>query len=171
VAPQPDSAGAFKVPPEIARHPAWLRLEDQLGYYSRSSGTYRKHYQRVKIAQIVLGAAIPVLAVLPGLPEPAFKLLSALFGTSIAALEALVQLFQWHALWLQYRGTAERLKREKWLLLSGAEPYAGGPTNAAMVLLAERIEALMATEHDAWVGTLSQAASKGAASAAAAHKA
>ncbi|MEJ8853507.1 DUF4231 domain-containing protein [Variovorax robiniae] len=157
MASQTDSAGAFQVPPEVARHPTWLRLEDQLRYYSRTCGNYRRRYQFAKVLQILLGAAIPVLAV-SGLPDPDFKRLSALFGASIAALEGLIQLFQWHALWLQYRDTSEQLKREKWLMLAGAEPYTGGPTSATLTLLAARIEALMSTEHDAWVGTLKQAA-------------
>ncbi|WP_213954932.1 MULTISPECIES: DUF4231 domain-containing protein [unclassified Variovorax] len=157
MASQTDSAGAFQAPPEVARHPTWLRLEDQLRYYSRNCGNYRRRYQCAKVLQILLGAAIPVLA-LAGWPDPDFRRLSALFGASIAALEALIQLFQWHALWLQYRETSERLKREKWLMLAGAEPYAGGPSGATLTLLAERIETLMASEHDAWVGTVKQAA-------------
>jgi len=159
MASQTDSAAAFQVPPEVARHPTWLRLEDQLRYYSRTCASYRRRYQFAKVLQILLGAAIPVMAV-AGLPDADFKRLSALFGASIAGLEALIQLFQWHSLWLQYRDTSERLKREKWLMLAGAEPYAGGPAGAILTLLAARIEALMSTEHEAWVGTLSQNASR-----------
>lgn len=158
---QADGNGTFQVPPEVARHAAWHRLEDQLDYYERRSGRYRKRYLAAKVAQIVLGAGIPLLAAVPVLDSASYKFLSAAFGATVAALEGLLQLFQWHALWLQYRGAAEQLKRERWLLLSGAQAYAGVPVDAALVMLAARVEALLAPEHENWAGLATQAAAQG----------
>jgi hypothetical protein len=143
----------FKIPDAVRSHAAWHRLEEQLSYYTSRARSFQKRYQFAKIMQILLGAAIPVLAAVPGLHEPVFKLLSALFGATIATIEAVLQLFQWHALSLQYRSTAERLKRERWLLLAGAEPYVGIPSNDALVLLAARTNALLSNEHESWLGT------------------
>ena len=159
--PQPGQDEAFQVPPEVARHAAWHRLEDQLRYYEHRSSGYRKRYLAAKVAQIVLGAGIPLLAAVPLLDTASYKFISALFGATVAAVEGLLQLFQWHALWLQYRGAAERLKRERWLLLSGAEAYAGIPAEAALVLLAGRVEALLAPEQESWMGMFSRPAEKG----------
>jgi hypothetical protein len=143
----------YKIPDAVMSHAAWHRLEEQLSYYTSRARSFQRRYQVAKIVQILLGAAIPVLAAVPGLDETSFRLLSSLFGATIATIEAVLQLFQWHALRLQFRGTAERLKRERWLLLAGAEPYVGIPSNDALVLLAGRTETLLASEHDSWLGS------------------
>jgi Protein of unknown function (DUF4231) len=71
-------------------------------------------------------------------------------GVAIAVLEGWLLLNQYGPLWVKYRTTAESLKRERWLLLSGAGDYKDQPADARMRLLAERVEALLAEEHQAW---------------------
>ena len=66
-----------------------------------------ERYLIAKVGQIVLAAAIPLLAAVPLLDPALYRLISASFGATVAAAEGLLQLFQWHALWLQYRGTPE----------------------------------------------------------------
>lgn len=158
--PQAGQGEAFQVPPEFARHAAWHRLEDQLRYYDKRGGACRKRYLFAKVGQIVLGAGIPLLAAVPLLDPALYKLVSAAFGATVAAAEGLLQLFQWHALWLQYRGTAEQLQRERWLLLARAEAYASLSSEAALVRLAGRVEALLAPEHESWLGVLGRSAAQ-----------
>lgn len=159
---RPSPREDFPVPSEVARHAAWHRLEDQLGYYGGRSRSFRGRYLTAKVLQILLGGAIPVMAVVPGLDPDLYRLLSALFGAAVAAIEGLLQLFQWHALWLQYRLASERLKRERWRLLAGAEPYGAPVTDAMLAALAVRVEAVLATEFDAWMGAMARPAAKSA---------
>ena len=49
-----------------------------------------------------------------------------------------------------YRATAERLKHEKFLFLSAAGPYRGLIVPDALILLAERVEEHVSTEHANW---------------------
>src|SRR3954447_15548751 len=42
--------------------PTWERLEDQLGWYDRKSTAAQHAYKRLKVAQLVVAAAVPVAA-------------------------------------------------------------------------------------------------------------
>ncbi len=144
---EPLKESDYVVPAEIAGHPAWFRLEGQRTYYSSNAAKYQTHYRRIKIALITLAAVIPVLVFIPGDPS---RFVVAAAGVAIAVLEGWLLLNQYGPLWVKYRTTAESLKRERWLLLSGAGDYKGLAVEARMGLLAERVEALLAEEQQAW---------------------
>lgn len=57
---------------------------------------------------------------------------------------------QYATLWVTYRTTAERLKQEKYLFLSGAGPYRPLSEAERLIQLAERVEDVMANEHTSW---------------------
>jgi hypothetical protein len=125
-----------------ALDPVRRRLDDQLDWYERRSLQAQRAYKRVKLIELVVAAAVPVLA---GLRAPAA--VTAAFAAVVVVLEGVQQLFQWQTNWLQYRSTAEALKHEKFLYEAGAEPY---NDSAARQRLAERIEALLVKEHGQW---------------------
>ena len=136
-------------PPEQTGH-AWKRLTDQLNWYGRKSTQYRNWFHRLKVLQIVIAAAIPVVA-----GGGAGAWVTGTLGASIVVLEGVQQLFQLQQNWLGYRATAEALKHEKFLYLSHAGPYRDAP--APQTLLAERIEDLVTREHAAWSSAQSEA--------------
>jgi hypothetical protein len=121
----------------------WERLEDQLGWYDRKSGHQKLWFQRLKVMQIVIAAAIPVVA---GVGADAW--ITGSLGASIVVLEGIQQLFQYQQNWLGYRATAEALKHEKYLYLAQAGPYRDGTARDAV--LAERVEALVSQEQSSW---------------------
>jgi hypothetical protein len=130
------------------------RLEDQIGWYDRRSGTSQRRYKALKITVIVIAALIPLLSGLPlasvltgGLP---IWVLGAL-GAAIAIIEGIQQVNQYHSDWISYRSTCEALKHEKFLYLGKAGPYAGRVDPHA--LLAERVESLVSQEHAKWAST------------------
>lgn len=133
---------------------AWDRLEHQLGWYGRSAKHNKVCFQRLKVAQIVAAAAIPVSA---GAGASAW--ITGSMGAFIVVLEALQQLFQFQQHWTGYRSTAEALKHEKHLYLARARPYA--ERTGADALLAERVERLVAQEHAGWVSTQAEARGTG----------
>jgi hypothetical protein len=125
--------------------PTMERLEDQICWYDRRSGTHQRMYKMVKLAQMTLAAAIPVLA---GIAPRTPTLLGAL-GATVVVLEGVQQLYRLHDNWTSYRSTAEALKHEKYLYLASAGPYAAA--SDAHALLAERTESLISREHAKWI--------------------
>jgi hypothetical protein len=133
--------------PSVCEHPAWLRLEDQLAWYDRKSQHNQRMYKSLMVLQIVLAVLIPVMTLLP----PFYiKLSTSLSGAVIAVVEAIQQLNQYSTLWVTYRSTAEHLKHEKYLFLSGAGPYKDFATDERVIELAERVEEHVSTEHANW---------------------
>jgi hypothetical protein len=142
-----------KDPPEPARpiqavatpeepDPTWERLENQLAWYSRTSATNQHWYKRLKLLELAVAAALPVVA---GLQSPVW--LTGGLAAVIVLLEGAQHLYQLQEHWISYRSTAEALKRERYLYLAGAAPYTGEDRHR---LLAERIEGLLSQEHAMW---------------------
>jgi hypothetical protein len=123
--------------------PAWARLDSQLGWYEEKSRHHKRWYQVLKVAQIVIAAAIPVVAA-----AGASATVAGALGAVIVILEGLQQLFRFQENWIAYRITAEALKREKSLCLAKAGAYAGADRPDA--LLAERVERIITRESGAW---------------------
>ena len=122
--------------------PTWDRLEDQLGWYDRKSIAAQGAYKRVKLSQLIIGAAVPVFA---GLQVSAA--ITATLAAYVVVAEGAQQLYQWQTNWVLYRATAESLKHEKYLYLAAAGPY---NTDDRHRVLAERLEGLVSQEHAKW---------------------
>jgi len=128
--------------------PAWDRLEDQVGWYDRKSSSSQRAYKRTKTAQLILGSAVPVLALMD-----APSMVTAVVAALVVVLEGLQQLNQWQSNWVLYRSTAEALKHERFLYLALAGPYRGEDRS---VVLAERVEGLVSQEHAKWTDARQQ---------------
>jgi Protein of unknown function (DUF4231) len=140
-----DGAGHLENHPPVTQStadPTFARLEDQLGWYDRKSQSAQRAYKRVKVAQLVLAAGVPV-AVASAAPG----IVTALLGALVVVLEGVQQLYQWQTNWVLYRSTHESLVHEKYLYLAGAGPYSGVERHR---VLAERIEGLVSQEHAKW---------------------
>ena len=120
-----------------------MRLDDQLAWYDAKATTNRVWYQTLKVVQIVVAAAIPVVAA-----AGASATVAGALGAVVVVLEGFQQLFQFQQNWISYRVTAEALKREKFLCLAGAGPYEGAEQPHA--LLARRVERIVSQEYGAW---------------------
>ena len=149
----------FVVPETIAAHPAWCRMEEQRDYYARRANDYQTRYKRIKLCLIGLASGLPLLAFLPlgGADGNLSKYLVSAVGVLIAMLEGVLLLNQYGPLWVKYRGTAESLKRERWMLLARAGEYRELGDADALRLLAERTEVLLEVEHREWTQAQKQA--------------
>ncbi|OQW38671.1 MAG: hypothetical protein A4S08_00250 [Proteobacteria bacterium SG_bin4] len=153
---QPD-ANELNIPEPVKMHPAWQRLEEQRKWYAAKSASCKNRYQGLRIAQVACAVMIPVF----NLAEPSIaKWLTALSGAAIALLAGIEQINQYSTLWTAYRSTAERLKHEKSLFLSAAGPYRDQDEPARLILLAERIEEQISTEHAKWINVTNQVAAQ-----------
>ena len=150
---QPD-ADELNIPEPVKTHPAWQRLEEQRKWYASKSASCKNRYRGLRIAQVACAVMIPVFNLFD--PPDIAKWLTALSGAAIAILAGIEQINQYATLWTAYRSTAERLKHEKFLFLSSAGPYRGQDEPARLILLAERIEEQISTEHAKWINETSR---------------
>ena len=148
-----DETEALPIPDGVRQHPAWVRLNDQLGWYDHKSGVNQKRYKRIQAAQIILATSIPVFSLIGAASG---QWITAILGASVAILAGFQQLGNYNDLWTTYRATAEQLKHEKFLFLAQSGPYRSLQEEEALRLLAERVEERVSTEHAKWVSERTQ---------------
>ena len=144
----PGSARPAEAVPPPPDDPTWNRLEDQLTWYSTSSRKNQRYYKWLKLLEIAIAASLPVVTAVHS-PVWVTGGLAAL----IVILEGVQHLYQFQEHWITYRSTAEALKRERYLYLAGAGPYAGGDRHR---ILAERLEGVISQENAGWVASSKQ---------------
>jgi hypothetical protein len=140
------------VPTPAAEDPTWERLEDQINWYDRKSGDNQRRYKWLKLLELAVAAALPVVA---GIGSPV--LVIGALAAVIVVLEGAQHLYQFQEHWITYRSTAEALKHEHYLYLAEAGPYLGEDRHRQ---LAERIEGLISQEHAKWTASQQQPASR-----------
>ena len=98
------------------------RLDGQMKFYSKKSAEFQKEYYRLSIAAIVINAVVPVMAI--GIDsEGALKYVIAAFSAAASILSSILLLRKPKEIWLKYRSTYEKLKKEKILFLTGSGKY------------------------------------------------
>lgn len=122
-------------------------MEEQLDWSNNKSLKNQKWYKICKIAQIILAVGVPIFV---HLPNGYATWITSIAGGFIAFIEALQHLNQYSTLWITYRSTAERLKHKKYLFLSEAGPNVNLEESNRLILLAERVEEHVSTEHANW---------------------
>jgi hypothetical protein len=131
------------VPPPAPDDPTWQRLEDAIDWYDRRAGENQRLYRWLKLLELAVAAAVPVVA---GVGSPVW--VTGGLAAVVVVLEGAQHLFQFQEHWITYRTTAEALKHEHYLYLARAGPYAGEDRHGK---LATRTEALVSQEHARWV--------------------
>jgi hypothetical protein len=141
------------------------RLQNQIEWYARKSRRNHGWFLSLRVIEIVLATSIPLLTSM--VQERAeLSLMLGSISVGVAVIAAILSLFRFQELWIEYRATAETLKREKFLFLTRSGPYEGPGRFTALV---ERIETLLAAEATKWAGSmrLPSAADRGEKSASA----
>lgn len=131
----------------------WLdgRLEDQIRYYERAAITASMKYHVGRILVLVAAASITVTSVTAGaFPGLQVTWVAGTLSAAIALIEGFEGLFHWRDSWLNYRATAEALKREQWLYLAKGGDYKDSTNASPVANLAERVESLVQGEFSRW---------------------
>ena len=89
---------------------------------------------------------IPFLSGFAGSSLP-IKIAIGVLGVVVAVIASLLGLLQLQVHWIEYRATAESLRREKFLFLTQTDPY---DKDDAFHLLVQRVEALLSKENTDW---------------------
>jgi hypothetical protein len=125
--------------------PILERLENQIAWYDRNSLNAQRTYKRCKVVEIIAAALIPFLS---GLRFGEAAWIAGGLGVVVTAIEGVIHLNQYQQNWITYRSTCEALKREKYLYLAKAGPYASAADPHP--LLADRIDSVVSQEHAKW---------------------
>lgn len=135
-----------EIPEAVIKHPAWVRLCNQVSWYESKSAWNQKWYKFYKILQVFFASIIPI-----ALLADVNKITVAFFGSIITILEAIQQIYRFHELWIQFRSTSEHLKHHQFLFLSKADIYKGMETEVSLILLSEKVEEMVSAEHAQWI--------------------
>ena len=152
------SMGAEFATHEGQDHPTLKRLSDQIQWFGNASRRAQSRYQFIKTTEMILAAAIPVVALLDA---DWSKYVSAILGAAIVVFEGVQQVNQYHDNWINYRSTAEALKHEKYLFVASAGHYRN--TSSPYADLAEQTEALISQEHAKWTSSRVRSAERSSA--------
>jgi cytochrome c-type biogenesis protein CcmH/NrfG len=126
------------------------RLCDQINWYDDKSGSAQKMYKRLRGAEFICAASIPVLAAI-GSAYSFVPIVMGVLGAVVVVLASFLSLGQYQENWAQYRTTCESLRHEKYRFLTRTEPYSG---ENAFSLLVERVESLISKENSEWSQTV-----------------
>ena len=150
------------------------RLDDQIKWYDKKSSFNQKKHKMWQVIKIMAALFITILslwassevnfkeayeAVLDNLnlknngPLITVSHVIGILGAFIVFIESFIKIFDYEKLWIQYRSTAENLKREKLMFQTKSKPY---HTKEAFMILVQRCEAIMQTEVQGWIEVVSE---------------
>ncbi len=121
------------------------RVDDQLAWYSEKSTTNKNWHFRLQLLTLIAAALVPMVSLT--FTGSGGRILAAVSGSIAAIAAGIVALFQFRELWIDYRATAERLKYEKFLYLTGADPYT---SRESFSLFVNRVENTILSENHNW---------------------
>ena len=129
------------------------RLNDQISWYSKKSSINQKKHKYWQVTKIVAALLITTLSIIVDRLN-GITIIIGILGAFVVFAESFVRIFNYEHLWLQYRTTSERLKREKLLFQTKSKPYQG---DDAFELLVQQCEAIMQNEVQGWAGLFDKA--------------
>lgn len=124
------------------------RIDDQITWLEKKAAHNQSRFKMLRIIQLVFSASIPFMVALISDGTHVLKWVSGGFGVAITICEGLQALYKYQELWMQYRSTAEALKKEKYLFLSKAGKYEGA-SNPFPLLVVE-VESILSNENLQW---------------------
>ena len=122
------------------------RVEDQIKWYNKKSSFNKYSFNILRSAEIILSILIPFFAGF--ITKDMYnKYIIGIIGVIVAIIAGLLSFFQFQEKWIQYRATAEKLKREKYLYLAKVDVY--NNDNCYNIFVKE-IENIISNENSIW---------------------
>ena len=128
------------------------RVRDQIDWYDRKSIWNQRWFKRLRLVEILAAALIPFLTAVPD-SFGSMKYVIGGLGVLITVVAGVLALHQFQERWTEYRTTCESLKKELFLFLTRAEPYAAGE---AFSMLVQKVETLISKENTNWAQSLAR---------------
>ena len=126
------------------------RVLPQMAWYSKRSEQYRTAYYRLMALTIFLGGLIPVFSV--GGSYAIVKVILALLGASVTAINAYMALHNYHDLWITYQKTREDLIHVLYCYFNNAGVFAQKKMSERdlNLLLVDVCEDTLSKENGGW---------------------
>ncbi len=124
-----------------------VRLEAEIAWYDKKSGTNKAWNTFCRTVEIVCAAMIPLLAGYAKDGAPYVSIAIGVLGVAVAACAGISALLKFQEQWIKYRTTDESLKKEKYLFLTKVEPY---DVEDPLPVLVQRVETLVSQENTNW---------------------
>jgi len=121
------------------------RLEEQINYYEKAASRAKQMHVRLQSGIIVLSVMVPVAVSRPQDWSGWMRFLVVAASLLLPAMTGLTSFRKYGETWISYRTTAELLKTEKYLFLTGSGRYRDNPN--AFHDLVEAVEAQLIAEH------------------------
>jgi len=121
------------------------RLDEQINYYEKAAGRAKLMHVRLQSAIIVLSVMVPVAVSHPQDWSGWLRIVVVGASLLLPAMTGLTSFRKYGETWITFRTTAELLKSEKYLFLTGSGRYRDNPH--AFHDLVEAVEALLIAEH------------------------
>lgn len=125
------------------------RVEDQIGWYDRKGAFNKRWFISLRTVEIASAATVPFLSGFTS--HPSIGVTVGIIGIIITLCAGITHLCQFQERWIEYRTTAEALKKERFLFVTRTEPYNG---EDAFPILVQRIETVASKENVTWAQLL-----------------
>jgi len=124
------------------------RYKTQIRWYSNRASANKQRYHVFQWTAIILSVSLPVL--IATVPDSR-QLFTIVISIVLAICTAALKTFKFQENWINYRTTAETLKKEKYFLEAELNEYADATDKEALFI--ERVESLISRENTLWVTT------------------
>jgi hypothetical protein len=127
------------------------RYEHQINWYEKKSASNKKLYNYLHFFLIALSALTPLLIAIDFVFQETdtFQWVSIFTSVAIAIIATSLRAFKFQDNWVNYRTTAELLKKEQHFYKANTTEYAKAHDNKA--LFVKRVEHLISQAHTEWV--------------------
>lgn len=131
------------------------RVDEQINWYSTMSKRNQRMYKLIKTIEIVFAALIPFLVSFVSSGFNYIKIIVGILSISITIISGILALYRFQENWIEFRTTAESLKREKFLFLARVNIY---NSDNSLPLFVQRVEDLMSKENTRWLHNMTKKA-------------
>lgn len=130
------------------------RILDQIDWYNKKSTKNQSQFKLCMLISIILSALIPILTLLSDTVCPiVIRLLITAISSSITALSAVISLYHFQELWIQYRTNCEILQSTLHRFFTQTGEFKECNNDKAFNLLVMLCEECMTDEFQTWVAS------------------
>lgn len=127
------------------------RLINQIIWYDNSAIKKQNKYKHLTIVSIILTSIIPILSIFTGYKYGIIATASiTVCSTSSAAILSVINLCEYHKLWIEYRSTCEILKSILHRYFMRANEFSFSDDKENLDLLISSCEEYMTKEFQTW---------------------
>ena len=127
------------------------RYVSQLNWYEKKSVSNKKLYRYLYLSLIIFSALTPLLIAFDFIFQEfdTFQWISIFTSVTIAVIASSLRIFKFQENWINYRTTAELLKKEQHFYRANTSGY--DKVQDKRALFVKRVESLISQAHTEWI--------------------